>query len=110
MKKNDTVDDRRRFRRVKTPILYQSTHFSLQRERIIDIGLGGIRTFTDIKYKVGKKLDIELLLPDKSGIKCTVKVVWIDTLPEGSHSLYEIGLEFLKLTEYKLELLKSIIE
>ncbi len=110
MKKNYTVNDRRRFRRVKTPILCQSFHFSLQRERIIDISLGGIRTFTDKKYKVGKKLDIELLLPDKSGIKCTVKVVWIDTLPEGSHSLYEIGLEFLKLPEYKLELLKSIIE
>ncbi len=83
MKKNDTVDDRRRFRRVKTPILFQSIHFSLQRKRIIDVGLGGIRIFTDKKLKVGKKLDIELLVPDKFGIKCTVEVVWIDALPEG---------------------------
>ena len=101
--------NRRQFKRVKADILCRAAPFSLSRKPIQDIGIGGLRVFSDEKQKIGKKLEIELFPPGQKSFSCTVQVIWLNELSDNTAARYEIGLQFLKVCQKDLGLLKTII-
>lgn len=90
--------ERRRYSRVNVPIYYRSARMFGPRKPAGDISLGGIRISTDDELKLGKRLEIELFLPDGGTLSCDVRVAWVRPHPEG-FAAYEAGLEFLALDE-----------
>ncbi len=103
-------EDRRKYPRLNVPILYRAASFFSRREPVINIGLGGIKVYSDEGLKIGKRLELELFLPDKTSMVCTSRVVWQNLLPEGAVAKYEIGLEFLEMSPDDLQCLAKVLD
>lgn len=101
--------ERREFPRYNAPICYRPAPFFSSRKPVVDIGLGGIRIFSDDTFKVGKRLELELFLPDGGILMFTAKVVWQKVLPEGSTAKYDVGLQFLDAPGDGLQGLKEVL-
>ncbi len=106
----NTEEDRRKYPRLNVPILYREASFFSRREPVINIGLGGIRVYSDEELKIGKRLELELFLPDKTSLVCTSRVVWQKLLPEGAVAKYEIGFEFLGMSPDALRCLAKVLD
>ena len=110
MTEYDPNQNRRKYPRFNAPICYRSASFFSTRKPLINIGLDGIRIYSNNKFKIGKRLEIELLLPDDDILTCTAKVVWQNALPEDATAKYEIGLQFLDVPEHGLQRLAEVLE
>ena len=106
---NESVN-RRKYPRFKAPICYRSAPFFSSRRPLVNIGLGGIRIYSNDKLKVGRRLEIELLLPNDDILTFTAKVVWQQALSEGETANYDVGLQFLNVPDDKLHHLKQVLE
>jgi Tfp pilus assembly protein PilZ len=104
-----SLHDRRKYPRIKAPIYYRPARFYLGLRPIIDIGLGGVRVYSDEKFKVGELLDLDLLLPDESILSFTVKIVWIKTLDDKQMASYDVGMEFLDIPPNILHKLENVL-
>lgn len=62
------------------------------------------------RFRKGKRLEIELFLPDGQTISAPARVVWIKALPEGSKASYDMGLEFMSLPRNAMKQLKSVLD
>jgi c-di-GMP-binding flagellar brake protein YcgR len=89
------TDERRRFPRLKVPVYYRSARLFGPRKPAQDVSMGGIRIFTDDALSVGKRLEIELFLPDGGSLTIDVRVAWIKTLAHDDFAQFEAGLQFL---------------
>lgn len=69
-----------------------------------------MRIYSDDEFKIGKRLEIELLMPDNEILRFTAKVVWQHPLPKDSVAAYDVGLQFLDIPEYALERLSKVLE
>lgn len=94
---NDSFIEKRLFPRVKAPVFCRPAGFLKPRYRTGNISLGGVRIFTEAPIKEGRRLEIELFLPDNQTIVAIVRVVWLVELPPGSEARYDVGLEFIRL-------------
>lgn len=110
MKESTPEEDRRKYPRLKAPVLYRAAHFFSHRKPVANISLGGICVNSDEEIKIGKRLELELFLPDHTSIVCTARVVWQKTLPEGAVAKYEIGFEFLEIPADVLQRLDKVLE
>ena len=59
----------------------------------MDLGLGGMRVYSDDPLKIGARFEVELFLPDSSSVTCLTEVMWIRELPPGSPAVYDVGLD-----------------
>ena len=75
-----------------------------------DLGLGGVRIYSNVYLKEGKRIEIKLCLPKGNWIVATGRVVWIKVLPPGSGSLFDVGLEFIDLPPDAIDELKEVLE
>jgi hypothetical protein len=103
------VDERRRFPRVKVPIYYRSARLFGSRKPAADVSMGGIRIYTDDELGVGKRLEIELFLPDGGSVTVDVRVAWVRTLAADEFSRFEAGLEFLAIDEEHVKLIERCV-
>lgn len=105
------AQERRRFKRVKTPILCRpiGRPFGSWREPAQDIGRGGLRVYTDEKLKIGDAMEVELFLPDGSAVTAKVTVAWIETLEKDEPAGFDVGLAFLDPTDPKLGKLSAVL-
>ncbi|GAK55549.1 hypothetical protein U27_02383 [Candidatus Vecturithrix granuli] len=110
MSEHESVLNRRKYPRYNAPICYRSAPFFSSRKPLVNIGLGGVRIYSDDQFKIGKRLEIELLLPDSEILRFTAKVVWQHPLPENSAAAYDVGLQFLDIPEDGLARLSKILE
>ena len=66
-----------------------------------DLSAGGVRMFTDMEYKLGDMLALEIEIPEESGgVRGTAEVVWIrETTDVGTQGLmkYALGLKFVEI-------------
>ena len=103
-------DDRRKYPRFKAPIWYRSAPFFSSRRPVVDIGLGGIRIYSNDNLKIGKRLEVELLLPDDEIVTFIAKVVWRQELAEDNMAKYDLGLQFLDVSGHTLQRLAEVLE
>ena len=101
--------ERRKFRRIHGPVYTRPAPIRTTLLRVANISLGGVRVYSDVKHRVGKKLEIELFLPDDTSVSCLVEVAWISAPPDDVPAKYEIGVHFMEIPHGGLGKLQSIL-
>ena len=111
MKDKDQTEppSQRRFPRVKAPIFYQPAGLLGPRRRVVDIGLGGVRIYSDEALKIGQRLKLELFLPGDTSVRCLMRVVWVVELPPASPARFDVGMELLQAEESDLSRLREVL-
>ena len=105
------MDDRREFPRVNAPVFCRPTGRPLfGRRQATDISMGGIRIFADEAPATGDRLELELFLPDSTELECTVEVVWVEDLPEGSPARHDVGVKFVRITPEDRQRLSTVLK
>ncbi len=111
MKESDKSDfDKRRFPRVKAPVLYRPIKLLGPRRRILDISPGGVRIYSDEQLREEDQLELELFLPNGQTIVATARVVWIKRLPPDEDARFDVGLEFTSLPDNATQELKYVLD
>lgn len=92
-------DERRQFPRVAAPMYCRPARRRLLRRRkVVDVGLGGMRVYSDDPFALGDRLEIDLLRADGDEfVTCLTEVVWIREIEGGSPARYDVGLRFLEI-------------
>jgi len=101
--------DRRKYRRINAPVFIQPVG-PLQRHTLRDVSLGGLRAYSDDPHEVGERLQLELMLPDKSSISVMVEVAWVKDLPPKSPALYDIGLQYIDIEPEDFDRLSVVLK
>ncbi len=110
MPESNPTLNRRQYPRYKAPICYCPAPFFSARKPMTDIGPGGMRIYSDDKFKIGKRLEIGIFLPDDSILTITAKVVWQDPLPDAAAAKYDVGLQFLDMPKDGLQRLQEMLK
>ena len=91
--------DRRQYLRLQAPVFCRPKGRPFFARRLAtDISLGGVRVYADEAPPAGDRLELELFLPDETALVCTVEVVWVEPLPDGSPARFDVGARFVKLS------------
>ena len=106
----DDVEDRREFPRVTAPIYCRPARRRLPRRRVVDVGLGGMRVYSDEPFKVGARMEIDLFPPDGEPITCLTEVMWIREIPGGNPAAYDVGLRYLDIPPEGREMLARLVD
>jgi hypothetical protein len=105
------ADERRQYRRIQAQVYCRPAGVKLlARHRApVDLSLGGVRVFSDDKYRVGDLVKMEFFVPGSPHVTYTAQVVWIDPLPDGEPAKFDVGLKFVDLQPDALQFLASIL-
>lgn len=102
--------ERRRFPRVKAPMFCRPAHRRLPRREVVDVGVGGMRVYSDEPHQVGSKFEVEMFLAEGETITCLTEVVWIRKVEGGDPAPYDLGLSFLHIPPKGRDLLLQALE
>ena len=102
--------ERRRYPRVKVPVLYRLSKEESLYNLPVNMSLGGIRIFSNVYFKRGRRMEIELLLPGGHSVIAAVRVVWINVFPKDSDANFDVGLEFIQLPLGVFHKLKDVFD
>ena len=105
------VIDRRRFPRVQANVLFRPAGLSLfhHKRSPKDISLGGARILSDADFEIGDRLDLEVLLPDGSTVRCWAQVVWVAKQEMSAPAPFEVGLKFTDLASEDVQRLAGAL-
>jgi hypothetical protein len=103
--------ERRHFRRVDAPITVRPVSLLAHAVplRVNDVSLGGLRAYSDERYRVGVRLELELSFPGGESATMLAEVVWVDELSPGAPARYEVGLRYVDATPDDLILLLQVV-
>jgi Tfp pilus assembly protein PilZ len=104
-------DDRRQFPRVAAPMYCRPARRRLLRRRqVVDVGLGGMRVYSDDPYALGDKLEIDLFSADGDDyVTCLTEVLWIREIPGGTPARYDVGLRFLEIPATARAMIEDLV-
>lgn len=106
-----SVSDRRRYPRVEADVLCRPAGAAMfhHRRNTTDISLGGARVFSDQEFGVGTGLDLEVLLPDGTTVRCWAEVIWTSELPDREPARFDVGLKFTDMSSDDVRRLASVL-
>lgn len=82
----------------------------LRRRKVIDVGLGGMRVYSDDAYVAGDRLEIDLLSADGDDfVTCLTEVVWIREIDGGQPARYDVGLRFLDIPAAGRAMIENLV-
>lgn len=104
-------DERRQYPRVAAPMYCRPARRRLMRRRqVVDLGLGGMRVYSDDPFAQGDKLEIDLLTADGDEfVTCLTEVVWIRELPADAPARYDVGLRFLDVPATARTMIEGLV-
>lgn len=105
-----TERERRQYPRVKAPILCRPAGSTAPARPVVNIGLGGIRVYSDHQFEIGQRLEVGLYLPNYTILTFTARIVWLQLLPKDAEFRYDVGLEFLEVPPNTHQLLADVLE
>ena len=105
------MSDRRRYPRVQADVLCRAAGTNLfhHRRNTQDISLGGMRVFSDERFAVGKRLDLDVLLPQGGSVRCWAEVVWLVELDAGAPAKFDVGLKFTDMAPSDVQRLAAVL-
>lgn len=82
----------------------------LRRRKVVDVGLGGMRVYSDDDLEVGERLEIDLLTADGDDfVTCLTEVAWTRPLPPGEPARFDVGLRFLEIPERARTMIEDLV-
>ena len=104
-------DERRRFRRIQAPVFCRPAGVSLlaRHREPVDVSLGGVRVYSDDRYRVGSLVKMEFFVTGTPPVTYTAEVVWIEAIPGGEPAKYDVGLKFVDLSREAFDLLLGVL-
>lgn len=64
---------------------------------------------SDEEFDVGNRLDLDVLLPEGTPVRCWADVVWVLELEEGNGARYEVGLKFTDVAPTDIQRLARVL-
>lgn len=71
--------------------------------------MGGMRVYSDERFETGQRLDLDVLLPDESVVRCWAEVVWIGAAAQGDRVRFDVGLKFTDIEPADLQRLAQVL-
>lgn len=65
--------------------------------------------YSDDTLAVGTRVELELLVPGEEKVEFIVRVVWIDELTVGAPARYDVGFQFLELSDIAAAHLRALL-
>jgi PilZ domain len=95
-----TKDERRDYPRVEgAAILWRpAARLNFERRQATNVSGSGIRLHADTPHTAGERLELELFLPDRTQLVCTVEVMWVDVLPLDAPARFDVGMRFVDIS------------
>ncbi len=82
----------------------------LRRHKVVDLGLGGMRVYSDDPFDVNDRLEIDLLNADgEEFVTCLTEVVWIREIKGGSPAKFDVGLRFLEIPTRARSMIEDLV-
>ena len=105
------VAERRRYPRVQADVVCRPAGIPgmHHKRNTRDISLGGMRVYTDEDFRVGTRLDLDVMLPEGEPVRCWAKVVWRVELDGSAPARYDVGLKFFDMAESDVQRLASVL-
>jgi hypothetical protein len=91
--------DRRRYRRIKMPILCRRAggdYFA--HIEPVDISFGGLRVYSSEQYPLRGRVRLDLFFPKAAPVTFATQVSWIRPATPGAPARFDVGLAFIQLT------------
>lgn len=83
----------------------------LRRRKVIDVGLGGMRVYSDEPFEIGQRMEVDLFLSDGDDyVTCLTEVVWQREIPGGEPAEFDVGLRFLDVPTAARAMLQTLID
>jgi len=92
------------------PVFYRAIKLSTPRQQVNNLSLQGVRIYSDERLDVGQTLELEFFFPNGITLEVMARVVWIKKLPPGSAGVYDVGMEFINLSEKALKELDAVLK
>ncbi|MGQ4647765.1 PilZ domain-containing protein [Lyngbya aestuarii] len=102
--------EKRGFERQQISLFCKTQGLFRGRYWAVDISRGGARIYSDRPLKVGESFQLKFFVPGSKTVTPTVRVAWIKETTEKSQAKYEIGLQFLDISETCLNRLLDVPE
>jgi hypothetical protein len=105
-------DERRSYNRVPAHVTVRPVSILARAiaRRVNDVSLGGLRSYSDDEYPIGKRLELELFFGDGRNAIILAEVVWIERLPAGSPAFFDVGMRYLDCSPESLELIQQAVQ
>ena len=105
------MSDRRRYPRVQADVICRPAGLDIvhHKRNTKDISLGGARVFSDEHYRLGTRLDLDVMLPDGALVRCWAEVVWLVALDGGSPAKFDVGLKFTDMAPADIQRLAAVL-
>lgn len=68
-----------------------------------------MRVYTDEDFAIGSRLDLDVLLPDRSSVRCWAVVVWRAELGAGRPARFDVGLRFTDMAPLDVQRLATVL-
>ncbi len=68
-----------------------------------------MRVFSDEILAVNSRLELDVVLPDDSLVRCWATVVWAEELQADAAARFEIGLRFTDMAEPDIQRIASVL-
>ena len=103
--------NRRRFPRVQADVLCHAAGIAIfhHRRNTQDVSLGGARVFSDEHFPVGRRLALDIILPDGSALRCWAEVAWLTELDRSAPARFDVGLKFTDMAPGDIERLAAVL-
>lgn len=83
----------------------------LRRRRVIDLGLGGMRVYSDEAFEIGQRMEIDLYPSEGDDfVTCLTEVVWLREIPGGDPADFDVGLRFLDIPSKARAMIQGLID
>jgi hypothetical protein len=69
-----------------------------------------MRVLSDEQYRVGTRLDLEVMLPDGGSVRCWAEVVWTVPLGGNEPASFDLGLQFTDMAPSDIQRIASVLE
>lgn len=65
--------------------------------------------FSDQDFAIGSRLDLDILVPDGSSVRCWAEVVWTVDLGAGGPARFDVGLKFTDMDPADIQRLATVL-
>lgn len=99
MNNSGMFEEKRQYTRHTVSLYGKTQKLFANRFFAVDISRGGSRIYSNEQFPIGETLKLKFFVPGGKKVTPTVRVAWIREADDKAPAKYELGLEFLDISE-----------